>query len=127
MRILLLMICFGLLGCVAGITPAINMDEIDADVQKALQLYPATTDYRVLIVPDAEAVEAEHIRIYGVECNRPAFYSIREDLIVVPRDCTLQMIYHEAGHAVVEAYFKAPVPRWLHERLAQRAEGKASR
>jgi len=113
-------------GCAAS-TPAssdwwVNPVVVERDVSKTLQLYPSGTNYSILIVPNKEMVVAEHTRIYGVPTKAPAFYSSRENLVVVPRECELRVLKHEVGHALVEAYFKAPVPRWLHEELAQRAE-----
>jgi len=122
------MICTVLIALmVAGCTAArsggvVSPSAIDAEVRHTLRLYPATTTYRILIVPDVSAVKAEHERIYGKPTQAPAFYSIRENLVVLPRDCHLNMWRHEVGHAVVQAYFKEPVPVWLHEEIAQRAE-----
>lgn len=124
------MICTVLMALiVAGCTAArsggvVSPAAIDAEVRHTLKLYPATTTYRILIVPDVAAVKAEHLRIYGKPTNKPAFYSITEDLIVLPMDCEYQVWKHEVGHAVVKAYFKMPVPGWLHETLARAAEGK---
>lgn len=120
--------CIGLMalmvaGCAAR-GGVVSPSAIDAHVRTRLQLYPATSTYRILIVPDDAAVKAEHVRIYGRHTKAPAFYSINENLVVLPRGCDLRVWRHEVGHAVVEAYFQAPVPRWLHERLAQTAEGK---
>ncbi len=128
-RLPLLMTLFGVIGCVAGAPPPveINPAQLDCEVQETLRLYPPETTYRILVVPELEDVEAEHIRIYGKGCNAPAFYSKRENLVVVPRECVIhihRLLRHEIGHAVVEAYFKSPVPGWLHEELAQRAEGR---
>lgn len=95
---------------------------MEREVSNTLQLYPTKTDYRILIVPDLAAVRAEHTRIYGQPTNAPGFYSETENLIVIFRECELRILKHEIGHAVVQAYFKEPVPRWLHEELAQRAE-----
>lgn len=95
---------------------------VEKDVSRTLQLYPSRTNYRILIVPDRQAVAAEHQRIYGKPTSAPAFYSPMENLIVIPRECEVRVLRHEVGHAVVEAYFKAPVPRWLHEKLARKAE-----
>jgi len=64
----------------------------------------------------------EHKRIYGRDTEAPAFYSSVENLIVIPRECEIRILRHEVGHAVVQAYFKEPIPVWLHETLAQKAE-----
>jgi len=103
----------------------VNPMELERDVSKTLQLFPSQTDYRILIVPDREAVASEHKRIYGRSTKAPAFYSSVENLIVIPMECEIRVLRHEVGHAVVAAYFTAPVPRWLHEKLAQKAEVSA--
>jgi len=127
------MICTVLIALmVAGCTAArsggvVSPSAIDAEVRHTLRLYPATTTYRILIVPDDAAVKAEHYRIYGKSTKALAFYSIREDLVVLPMDCHLDLLRvwrHEVGHAVAEAYFKMPLPRWLHQEIAWAAEGK---
>lgn len=101
---------------------SVDPSAIEREVSDRLQLYPAKTTYRILIVPDDAAVKAEHIRIYGKPTRAPAFYSATRNLIVIPRGCRIRIFKHEMGHAVVEAYFKAPVPVWLHEVAAQRCE-----
>jgi len=101
---------------------SVDPSAIEREVSNRLQLYPAKTTYRILIVPTVADVRAEHVRIYGKPTRAPAFYSSVENLIVVPRGCRVRVFKHEVGHAVVEAYFKAPVPRWLHEELARRCE-----
>ncbi|VVS92871.1 hypothetical protein [Desulfoluna spongiiphila] len=95
---------------------------VEHEVSKTLQLYPSQTDYSILIVPDRKAVAMEHKRIYGRTTEAPAFYSSVKNLIVIPRECDIRILRHEVGHAVVRAYFKQPIPGWLHEKLAQKAE-----
>ena len=113
-------------GCTAAKGGVVSPSAIDAEVRHTLQLYPATNTYRILIVPDDDAVKAEHARIYGRSTKAPAFYSIKEDLVVLPRDCHLEMWRHEVGHAVVKAYFRQPVPTWMHEMLAETAEANGT-
>jgi hypothetical protein len=120
--VLSLVCAMTLMACATSSQWRVNPVALEREVSNTLKLYPSKTTYRILIVPDLEAVRAEHTRIYGHPTQSPAFYSIRENLIVIPRQCELNVLRHEVGHAVVEAYFKAPVPVWLHEELAQRAE-----
>lgn len=87
-----------------------------------LELHPTDLSYNILIVPDAKAVSAEHEKIYKQPTSALAFYSYQENLIVVPRQCRIEVLRHEVGHAVVAAYFKQPLPRWLKERLAAKCE-----
>lgn len=98
---------------------------VERDVSKTLQLYPSQTDYSILIVPDREAVSKEHNRIFGRPTNVPAFYAAVENLIVIPMECEIRILRHEIGHAVVRAYFNEPIPSWLHEELARKAESPA--
>jgi len=109
-------------GCLPRPPWVVDPSVMDGEVRRCLQLYPSRSDYRILIVPDRAAVAAEHTSIYGHPIKAPAFYSIRRNLIVIPRGCRIRILRHEIGHAVVEAYFRDPVPRWLHEELAQKAE-----
>jgi|GEM_PF-1362205 len=114
-------------GCAVSRIGVVSPAAIDAEVRHTLKLYPAPSTYRILIVPDDAAVKAEHYRIYGKSTKALAFYSIREDLVVLPMDCHLDLLRvwrHEVGHAVAEAYFKMPLPRWLHQEIAWAAEGK---
>jgi hypothetical protein len=121
-NILVFLSALTLVACASSSEWRVNTVAVEREVSKTLQLFPSQTNYRILIVPDTEAVAAEYTRIYGRSTEAPAFYSSRENLIVIPRECELNIIRHEIGHAVVEAYFKAPIPGWLHEELAQRAE-----
>jgi hypothetical protein len=111
-----------LMACASSSHWRVDPVAVEREVSNTLKLYPSQTTYRILIVPDIQSVRDEHIRIYGQPTQAPAFYSSRENLIVIPRECELNVLRHEVGHAVVEAYFEAPVPIWLHEELAQRAE-----
>ncbi|WP_300667170.1 hypothetical protein [Desulfoluna sp.] len=123
MKYLMIFICaMTLMGCVSSSGWRVDTQEVEREVSKTLQLFPSQTNYRILIVPDTVAVAAEYTRIYGGSTQAPAFYSSIENLIVIPRECELNILRHEIGHAVVQAYFKAPIPTWLHEELAQRAE-----
>jgi len=109
-------------GCFPRAPWVVDPAALDRDVRCRLQLYPSRSDYRILIVPDRATVAAEHTKIYGSPTRAPAFYSSIKNLIVIPRGCRIRVLRHEIGHAVVEAYFQAPVPRWLHEQLARKAE-----
>lgn len=111
-----------LMACASSSEWRINTVAMEREVSNTLQLFPTKTDYRILIVPDMAAVSAEHSRIFGKPTNAPGFYAISENIIVIYRECEVRILRHEVGHAVVEAYFKEPVPTWLHEELAQRAE-----
>lgn len=123
MKYLMILMCaMTLMGCASSSEWRVNTVMVEREVSKTLQLFPANTKYRVLIVPDRAAVAEEYARIYGEPTQAPAFYSSRENLIVIPRECELNILRHEMGHAVVQAYFKAPIPGWLHEELAQRSE-----
>lgn len=116
-------VAWAFVSCTSSSQWRVHPAELEREVSKTLQLFPSRTNYKILIVPDQEAVAAEHKRIYGKPTPAPAFYAPVENLIVIPRECEVRVLRHELGHAVVEAYFKAPVPRWLHEKLAQHAEG----
>ncbi|SCY54291.1 hypothetical protein [Desulfoluna spongiiphila] len=126
MKYLMIFICvLSFTGCASTSEWKVNTVAMEREVSKTLQLYPSQTDYRILIVPDRKAVTMEHKRIYGRETDAPAFYSSVKNLIVIPRECEIRILRHEIGHAVVRAYFKAPVPSWLHEELARKAEVSA--
>ena len=126
MKYLMVFTCvLSIMGCTSTSEWKVNTVELEREVSNTLQLYPSQTDYSILIVPDREAVSKEHNRIFGRPTKVPAFYAAVENLIVIPMECEIRILRHEIGHAVVRAYFNEPIPSWLHEELARKAESPA--
>jgi hypothetical protein len=106
------------------VNPAsVDFPALEEEVKADIELYPARLEYAVQIVANVAAVR----KLFNEKSGRKsrgvqAFYLSREKLIVLPRATTIEIIRHEVGHAIVDAYFKMPVPRWLHETIAREAE-----
>ena len=126
---LLIIISIALLsGCASlsgqYVNPAsVDFRVLEAEVANDIKLHPANLSYTVQVVADEAAVR----RVWLEKTGHPAhgaraFYLSREKLMVFPRATTVEIIRHEIGHAIVDAYFKMPVPRGLHEKIAEEAE-----
>lgn len=106
----------------------VSLKGIEEDVCNRLELYPgAKLKYEILIVDNVSEVrqflmdtyELRYMEVKGIT----ACYSMMYDTIVLPKRCPINVIRHEIGHAIIADYFGMPVPRWLHEQIAERAEG----
>lgn len=86
-------------------------------VMDTMGMHPSITTEIVVCASPAQ-VGLYYEVIYGV--NRPleGFYSRQVDTIFyVAGDRAV--FAHEMAHAVIDAYFREPVPVWVHETLAQ--------
>jgi hypothetical protein len=99
-----------------------DLPGIERHCMDKMKLYPSQVQFDVMFVTDQAAVSEKHAEIYGTPTNAIAFYSHRRKLVVAQENCPLRVLRHEVGHAVTSAYFKMPVPIWLHEVLARRCE-----
>ena len=99
-----------------------DVPSIEKSIQKRLQLYPVELSYSIMTTSGEGAVGYAHEQMKGSPTSCNAFYDTASDLIVVPLDADEKILKHEIGHAIVDHYFKVPVPRWLHETLAECAE-----
>lgn len=109
-------------GCATGKPWSYNQAAIERHAMEKLQIYPAELEYDLCVVADQQAVSDKHVEIYGKPTQVLGFYSAHRQLVVVYENCPLRVLRHEIGHAVCNAYFKQPVPRWLHEFLARKCE-----
>jgi len=100
-----------------------KIDVIIARVQTVLDMRPANLHFQIVILDTEKEVTETYKKLYSVETDFLAFYSISKNAVYVSiENANLKIISHEFGHAVVENYFDVSPPRKIHEVLAQFAE-----
>lgn len=100
--------------------------KIDTIIEKAevvLDMFPDKMHIRVVLLPDADAVNKVYYQMYRREASNIAYYSLSKDTIYISvNDASLRVLAHEVGHAVVDHFFKVRPPYNVHELMAQFTE-----
>lgn len=100
-----------------------KIDVIITRLQSVLDMNPANFRFQIVILDTAKEVTDIYKKLYGVETDFLAFYSVGKNSVYVSLENTnLKILSHELGHAVIENYFEVSPPRKIHEVLAQFAE-----
>lgn len=100
--------------------------KIDTIIEKAevvLDMFPDKMHIRVVLLPDADAVNNVYYQMYRRKASNIAYYSLSKDTIYISvDDASLRVLAHEVGHAVVDHFFKVRPPYNVHELMAQFTE-----
>lgn len=100
-----------------------KIDVIISRVQAVLDMKPTNLRFNIVILDTEKEVTETYKKLYSVETDFLAFYSVGKNSVFVSlENVNLKILSHEFGHAVIENYFDVSPPRKIHEVLAQFAE-----